>query len=243
MQEAVTAQALVEALLEFPANTSVQHVDFQILAEEEYAASLIECGEMRMYTLATYQTIEDQDVRGDPSDGLLRYRPEGGVTMNQGRPLVPDRPGIRVGGQGQRNLRLLHEQPVLAGVGQAVRLPNLHRDRSPGQIYRPDLPVGPDALASRLPQRTCTRGRVPLSDNRTGRGIGRFPNHWDFMKPDAFGWQDEFRVVVGVKGALGVANVDMVLEGAGGAQGRSRRPRAARPQNGKLSDIAKLHRL
>lgn len=57
---------------------------FRYFAKEEHARDLIENGRVRLCTLGTYHVFEDNEVRRDTSDGLLRFKPEGGVTINQG---------------------------------------------------------------------------------------------------------------------------------------------------------------
>src|SRR3546814_10517780 len=41
------------------------------------------------------------------------------------------------------------------------------------------------------------------------------PERLAFIKPEEFAWQDEYRVVIGNKGALGVESVDLMLESEG----------------------------
>ncbi|MEE4209595.1 MAG: hypothetical protein V2I43_10045 [Parvularcula sp.] len=187
---------------------------FRYFTKEEYARDLIENGQVRFCTLGTYHVFEDNEVRRDPSDGLLRYKPEGGVTINQGDRTfqnnmafvsivkVNDIYVYCMSNKLSEELATRFNSPFcveiqhcLGFIGRIRRQVRLRSQLDHANVF-----------ARSIDYRVLDR--EPGAD-------WALPERLAFIKPEPFEWQDEFRIVIGNKGALGVENVDTHLEADG----------------------------
>lgn len=214
---------------------------FRYFANEVYARAFLEEGEVRLCTLATYHVIEDGEVRGDPNDGLLRYKPNGGVTLNKAKEVIKTNLAfvsivqvndIFVYCMSQHLSEELAERfncPFCVEIESVARLV--------GRIRRAAR------LRSQLDNKNVLAGPVDYRSEEKEPGADwALPERLAFMKPEAFAWQDEFRIVVGNKGALGAQNVQTFLEREDGAHGikhETREPLIL--PLGDLTRIGKLH--
>ena len=215
---------------------------FKYLPTEKYALDLIEKGKVRFCTLATYHVFEDEGVRRDPSDGLLRYKPEGGVTINQG------------GNSFQANQAFVSVVKV-----NDIFVYCLSNQLSPELASRFECQfcveiTHPISLIGRV--RRYVRLRSQLDHANVLAGVVQYraldkepgadwalPERLAFIKPEQFAWQDEFQIVMGNKGALGFENVDLVLEADGATHAVEYEDRDPLVLTvGSLSKFATLHR-
>lgn len=187
---------------------------FRYFAKEEHARDLIDNGRVRFCTLGTYHVFEDKEVRRDPSDGLLRYKPAGGVTINQG------------GRTFQNNMAFV--SVVKVNDIYVYCMSNKLSEELAARFNSPFCVEIQHCLGfvGRIRRHVRLRSQLdhanvfarPIDYRGLDREPGAdwaLPERLGFIKPDAFAWQDEFRVVIGNKGALGVENVDTHLEADG----------------------------
>ena len=217
---------------------------FKYLAKEEYALDLLEKGLVRFSTLASFRAYEDGLVRGDPDDGKLHYKPTGGLTITK------------------QNGEVLHlDQRFRASVRASDIYVYCMSNQLSGELAAKfespycvefERPIG---LIGRI--RQCVRMRSALDHNNlhsrtvdyrpvgTEPGIDwALPERVAFIKPEAFAWQDEYRIVIGNKGAFDVENVELALVGEGATTERVDEGSGSLILKvGNLSRIAKLHKL
>jgi len=215
---------------------------FKYFAREEHARDLIDNGRVRLCTLGTYHVFEDEEVRRDPSDGLLRYKPEGGVTINQG----------------DRTFRtsLAFVSVVKVNDIYVYCMSNKLSEELAARFNSPFCVEIQNCLGfvGRIRRHVRLRSQLDHANvfarSIDYRGFERepgadwaLPERLAFIKPEAFAWQDEFRIVIGNKGALGAENVDTHLEADGcdlAVAYEERDPLMLRI--GDISTIATLHK-
>lgn len=189
---------------------------FRYFAKEEYAHDLIHRGRVRFCTLGTYHVFEDKEVRRDPSDGLLRYKPDGGVKINQGdRTFQNNMAFVSVVKVNDIYVYCMSNKlsEELAARFMSPFCVELHN--CVGFFGRIRRHV---RLRSKLDHANVFARSIDYRELDSEPGTDwALPERLAFIKAKAFAWQDEFRIVIGNKGALGVENVDTHLE----AEGRS----------------------
>jgi hypothetical protein len=187
---------------------------FKYVSEERFAQSLIERGEVFMQTLANFRGYEDNDVRRDPDDGRLRYQPLEGLPINfEGK--EPTEPW-----KGWRLTSSVKEEDVYVYCLSTEKSAQLaKRFESPFcvEIYNPTSFVGrirrSVRLRSQLERRQLYFGSVDYRSLEVVPTIDwALPEKIALIKPEAWAWQNEFRIVVGKKDAFDVENVRMTLE-------------------------------
>lgn len=187
---------------------------FRYFAEEEHARDLIEHGRVRFCTLGTYHVFEDKEVRRDPSDGLLRYKPEGGVTINQGDRTFQNKMAfvsvVKVNDIYVYCMSTTLSEELATRFNSPFCVEIQHCLGFVGRIRRHVR------LRSQLDHANVFARPIDYRglDHEPGADWA-LPERLAFIKPEAFAWQDEFRVVIGNRGALGVENVDTHLESDG----------------------------
>lgn len=187
---------------------------FRYFSEEEHARDLIEHGRVRFCTLGTYHVFEDKEVRRDPSDGLLRYKPEGGVTINQGDRTFQNNMAfvsvVKVNDIYVYCMSNKLSEELAARFNSPFCVEIQHSLGLVGRIRRHVR------LRSQLDHANVFARAIDYRglDHEPGADWA-LPERLAFIKPAAFAWQDEFRIVIGNKGALGVENVDTHLEADG----------------------------
>jgi len=145
---------------------------------------------------------------------LLRYKPEGGVTINLG-----DRPF-------QNNMAFV--SVVKVNDIYVYCMSNTLSEELAARFNSPFCVEIQHCLGfiGRIRRHVRLRSRLDHANvfarSIDYRGLERepgadwaLPERLAFIKPEPFAWQDEFRVVIGNKGALGVENVDTHLEADG----------------------------
>lgn len=215
---------------------------FKYFTEERFAKALIGKGEMLLRPLSYFREYEDGGVRGDRSDGILAYAPPAGLQINKqdGSVLIIE---------GGRFTSSARQDDIFVYCVSKTLSPDLAREFGPFCVEIPD----PALLVRRLNARACRTSRLDyaqiLSGNVEYRKADReagadwaLPEKLAFIKSENFGRQDEFRVVVGKRGALDVENVECKIETGPAAAN------AAKPGQdklvlyvGKLDGVARLH--
>lgn len=217
---------------------------YKYVSAETHAQALIEKGKLYLRSLAYFRSYEDAGVRGDPDDGRLRYQPESGLTLNKADgELVTLPPGW--------------------GFSASVRDKDifvycLSRERSEALAEKFQSPFcveikNANALVAKVKASVRLRswlerqrvhwGPVEYRDLAlTPGGDWALPERVAFIKPQAWAWQAEYRIVAGRKGAFAVENVDVAL-----VNGTSDNAMAAGGDPliltvGDLSRIAEVHR-
>ena len=218
---------------------------YRYFTDEQRALDLMQRGIVFLNTLAYFRRCED-DARGDPHDAQLRYQPEGGlpltnVTTGQAMQLPSGSQFVSSAKADQlfvyclsqtRSESLAREfkAPFCVEIKDAVHFI--------GRISRMVL------LRSRLDRNRILRGPVTYrSVKAEPMADWALPERVAFIKPESYAGQDEYRIVVGVKGAFSVENVELTIR---------MEPLEAHPPGqtgeplimklGDLSKITELHR-
>jgi hypothetical protein len=216
---------------------------YKYFDDESYALDLIERGRLHLKSLAHFRGYEDGSVRGDPDDGSLHYQPEQGLRLNKVDGEVVTLPNpwrLKASARAEEIFvycSSLERSEVLAERFQSAFCVEI---RDADALFAKTK--GCVRLRSKLDCHVY-RGNVEYRDPiRDPLGDWALPERVAFNKPPAWSWQKEYRMVVGLKGAFAVENVDLALEN-GPQDFRSAAVTA--PLNlavGALSRITQLHR-
>lgn len=217
---------------------------YKYLSTESFARSLIEEGQLYLRSLAYFRGYEDALVRGDPDDGKLHYRPETGLTLTKADgkvfTLPPEwrfRASVRAEDifvyclslERSEALAEKFQSPFCVEIKDAVTL----LAKTKGSVR----------LRSRLDRRNVYRGPVEYRDFATAPGgVWALPEKVAFIKPPAWSWQAEYRMIVGSKGAFAAENVDVALENGPADLAADAAGDPLVLSVGDLSRVAQLHR-
>lgn len=186
---------------------------YRYLSQEQHALDLMEKGVVFLNTLAFFRRCEDA-ARGDHYDARLRYQPEGGllltnVTRGQATQLPEGSQFVSSAKADQLFVYCL-SQTKSEALAREFNAPFCVEIKDPvrfvGRMWRMVR------LRSRLdrtrilnePVTYRSVKAVPLAD-------WALPEKVAFIKPEAYAGQDEYRIVVGTKGAFSVENVDLTI--------------------------------
>lgn len=217
---------------------------FRYFGEEAYARAFIDKGEVYLRPLAYFRAFEDEQVRGDPDDGMLLHAPETGLVLTKENGEVVALPeGWRFRASAKENdffvyclslersehLAAKFKSPFCVEVRDPIRLC--------GRI------ASSVRLRSRLDRRVYSR-TVDYRSLAAAPGVDwALPERVAFIKPEGWAWQNEHRIVLGLKGTFDVENVECALESGQrepGAPAASADPLILHV--GDLSKITELHR-
>ena len=187
---------------------------YKYVTEERFASALIEQGQVYMQTLAAFRAYEDSDVRQDRHDGRLQFEPSEGLklTPNNGQnTLLP---------MGWKLASSPKPDDLYVYCLSTIRSEKLaERFQSPFcvEIFNPMTLMGrikrKVAMRSQLARGQVFHGPIEYRQKNTPPIVKwAFPEQVAFIKPPAWQWQSEYRVVVGRKGAFEVENVLTTLE-------------------------------
>ncbi|HEX6858800.1 MAG TPA: hypothetical protein VF138_01175 [Caulobacteraceae bacterium] len=217
---------------------------YKYVTAECFARALIEKGQLYLQSLAYFRGYEDAEVRGDSNDGKLRYQPEPGLTLTKTDGQVVALP------PGWEFRASVRAQDIFVYCLSLERSEALaEKFQSPFCVEIKDVSAlvarakASVRLRARLDHRNVYRGPVEYRDLAVAPGGDwALPEKVAFIKPQAWAWQAEYRMVVGRKGAFAVENVEVAL-----ASGASDLPAIAAGNPlimsvGDLSPIAQLHR-
>lgn len=217
---------------------------YKYLSEEAFASAMIEKGQIFFRPLSYFRAFEDDRVRGDPDDGKLRYEPEAGLKLTkQSGEVVELPPGWRF----RASVRAENTYVYCLSTELSADLAAKFESRFCVEIEDPVRFVGRIATHVRLRSK-LDRNHI-YSDAVDYRMLAAEPGtDWAlaervaFIKPEAWAWQKEHRVVVGRKGTFAVENVECALE----REANLTPSQTGDPliiHIGNMSKIAKLHRL
>jgi hypothetical protein len=217
---------------------------YKYVPEERFAQALIKKGQLYLQSLAHFRSYEDALVRGDPDDGKLRYEPEQGLALTKtGGEVVTLAPGWRFRASVRADDIFVYCLSLERSEALAEKF------QSPFCVEIKDADVllaktkGSVRLRSRLDRRNVYRGPVEYRDLAIAPGGDwALPEKVAFIKPPAWSWQTEYRMVVGRKGAFAVENVDLALENGPGDLTAVAAGNPLILAVGDLSRIAQLHR-
>jgi hypothetical protein len=217
---------------------------FRYFAREAYARSFVEKGEIYARPLAYFRRFEDEQVRGDPDDGMLLHAPETGLVLTKKNGELIELPeGWRFRASAKKDDILVYclSQERSESLAAKFESPFCVEVRDPlrlrGRI------ASSARLRSRLDRRVYS-GAVDYRSLTAAPGVDwALPERVAFIKPESWAWQKEHRFVLGLKGAFDVENVECALEN--GARGVGAQAAYADPlilHIGDLSKITELHR-
>lgn len=218
---------------------------YKYLTKEAYARALVDSGELFMRALSYFRTSDDEFVRGDPDDGKLRHQPDEGLVVTKATGEVFRMP---LGWQFRASVRANDifvyclSTELSPDIAARFQCPFCVEIREPARLIgRISRHV---RLRSKLDRNGVFSREVSYRDlNAVPHVDWALPERVAFIKPEDFAWQKEYRIIIGLKGAFAVENVECALEATGGqvASGTT----APDPQTlhvGDLSNITRIHR-
>uniref|UniRef100_B0T0W8 Uncharacterized protein n=1 Tax=Caulobacter sp. (strain K31) TaxID=366602 RepID=B0T0W8_CAUSK len=217
---------------------------YKYVREERFARALIEQGQIYLRSLAYFRSYEDALVRGDPDDGKLRYQPEPGLTLTKTNgEIVTFPPGWRF----RASVRAEDIFVYCLSLERSEALAEKFQSPFCVEIRNADALLAKTKrsvrIRSRLDRQNVYRGPVEYRDLAAAPGGDwALPEKLAFIKPPAWSWQTEYRMVVGRKGAFAVENVEVALENGLGDLTAAAIGNPLILAVGDLSRIAQLHR-
>lgn len=215
---------------------------FKYLAERAHVDALIDKGQLYLNTLAHFRSYEETKVRGDVHDGQLRYEPSDGLTLTKSTGEVLTLPEW----QFRASVRTTEIFVYCMSREKSEALAREFDCPFCVEITDPIKLIGRVNRHVRLRSRLCHEvhhGSVEYRSLETKPGVDwALPEQVAFIKPEAYGRQNEYRIVVGNRAAFDVENVELTLQKG--------EPENAAEQSkadpliltvGKLGRIAKLH--
>jgi hypothetical protein len=187
---------------------------YKYVTEERFAVALMEQGQVYMQTLAAFQAYEDSDVRRDQHEGSLHFQPPEGLKITKQDGQVANlHPSCRL---------------VSAAETSDIYAYCLSTKRSEALAEQFSSPfcieiTNPMHLIARIKNRVSLRSQLARGQVYHGPVEYRsshtppivkwaLPEQISFVKPEAWGWQCEYRIVVGRKGVFEVENVQVSLQ-------------------------------
>jgi hypothetical protein len=191
---------------------------FKYLSDKPFAQAVIERGQLYLRSLAYFRSYEDAGVRGDPDDAQLHYQPEPGLTVKKSTgEIVNLPPGWRF----SASVRAEHIFAYCLSLERSEAL--AEKFQSPFCVEITDAGAlfakmkASVRLRARLDHQHVYRGPVEYRDLAIAPGSDwALPSKVAFIKPQAWAWQAEYRMVVGRKGAFAVENVEVTMDNGAG---------------------------
>lgn len=199
---------------------------------------------MRFNSLAYFRAYEDELVRGDPDDGKLQFKPADGLTLTKSDGEIVHLPSHRF----RSSIRAEEIFVFCASGHRSEKLAQRFESAYCVEIKNPVAFLGRIRsgvrLRSRLDRRHVYAGPIDYRSMEAEPGAAwALPEKVAFIKPPGWSWQDEYRIVIGNKGAFDVENVELALEtGSQGAEAGGVKPDPLTMNLGNLAHIAELHR-
>lgn len=185
---------------------------YKYFTHEAHALALIKKGILLLQPLSHFRNHEDSEVRGDRRDGVLPYAPGDGleITKEDGTVIVIEN-GQFTSSAKQNDIFVYCASNSLSS----------HLAEKFGNFCVGIL--DPIMVVDRLRSRAHTSSKLDYSNIYAGPVVYRKPElkpgvNWAlpeklaFIKPEAFSWQNEFRIALGKRGAFQVENVDCKIE-------------------------------
>lgn len=218
---------------------------YKYLAKEAYARALVDRGEIFMRALSYFRACDDELVRGDPDDGKLRHEPHEGLVVTKSTGEVVRMPaGWHFRSSVRANDIFVYclSTELSPEIAARFQCPFCVEIREPtrliGRISRHVR------LRSKLDRNGVFNREVNYRDlNAVPHVDWALPERVAFIKPEDFAWQKEYRIIIGLKGAFTVENVECALEAAGGRVASGTTVPAPQILHvGDLSNITRIHR-
>lgn len=187
---------------------------FKYVSDEKFALALVSRGEVFMQTLANFRAYEDNEVRGDRNDGRLQYQPTDGLQINKSDgEVVRLSPDWRFASSVKSDdiyiycLSTEYSKEIAERFESRICIEFLAPVHLIGLIKRCVR------LRSALDKKKIFYGQVDYrSAPAMPAATWALPEKVAFIKPEAWAYQREYRIVVGKTGVFDVQNVDIVLE-------------------------------
>lgn len=227
-----------------PSNWDSSLAIFKYFTEESHATAFLENGAMLFRPLTYFRAYEDGHVRGDPDDGKLTYAPSVGLELTK-------QDGTKLNLAGWRFTSTAQDQILVFCASNQLSHELAERFDSPYCVEVSE----PERLIERLRKRAHPSSQLDYDELVSGsveyRGHDAEPGaDWAqpdrlaFLKPEAFAWQDEYRIAIGHRGAFDPQNVACSLEMVGSLAST---PQAAQTapmlKINAIAEFAELHRL
>lgn len=186
---------------------------YKYFTEEAHALRFINDGQMMWKPLSFFRVIEDEEVRGDANDGILIHTHDGGLVLNKenGEQVILENGFFTSSVKADDIFVFCASKDLSEGIAQ--------RFNSPFCVEVVDI----DLLAARLRARACPTSKVDYAQLVSGDMQYRpplqpaeadwaLPEKVVFIKPELFGWQNEFRIALPKRGAFDVHNVELTIQ-------------------------------
>jgi hypothetical protein len=188
---------------------------YTFYAERRWAEAFLE-GELLFRSLAYFRDFEDDDTRGDHNEGTAIFRSEGGLVNNQtqGKTFTP--PGHAFVSRAKHEESFVFCASRFAerrtarevqgnGVCRDPRHPEVLRESPGGAAGARDIPrtSGAHAHRSAVEYYGVTEASTPR---------WALPDMIATSKLASYSWQNEFRLVFSLTGALAFEKVDLRVE-------------------------------
>lgn len=215
---------------------------FKYFTDEAHALALINMGEMMLQPLSHFRTREADGVRGDPSDGILTYTPQGGLVMN-----IHD--GRVVTLEGGSFNSSVNQNDIFVYCASNHLSADLADKFGAFCVEIPD----PQLLVRRLRMRAHPNSQFDYEQlvcdkvdyrehSREPGADWALPERLALIKPESFAWQDEFRIAVGKRGTMNVENVGLTIQTGPAVPISQPVPAPIFLRIGVLTDLVILHR-
>ncbi len=184
---------------------------FRYFGEEAYARAFIDKGEVYLRPLAYFRAFEDEQGHGDPDDACCstRPRPVGAPKENGEVVALPE--GWRFRASAKENDFFVYCLSLERSEHLAAKFKSRSASKSVIRTtVRADRFVRAGAV--RLDRRVYSR-TVDYRSLAAAPGVDwALPERVAFIKPEGWAWQNEHRIVLGLKGTFDVENVECALE-------------------------------
>lgn len=187
---------------------------YRYFTQEQHALDFMSKGMVFLNTLAFFRRCEWDGARGDPHDAQLCYQPDGGLALNNlttGQAMqLPE---------GSQFVSSAKADQMFVYCFSLTKSEALAREFGAPFCVEVKDPIH---LVARMSRKVQLRSRLDRSRILNGPVVYRsvraepladwaLPERVAFIKPESYAGQDEYRMVVGTKGAFSVENVDLTI--------------------------------
>jgi hypothetical protein len=217
---------------------------YRYFDKENYASALIHKGQMLFRSLSYFRELEDDAARGDKHDGKLRHAPAAGLELKKTDGTIVKLPDCHF-------VSSANESEIFVSC-----FSNKLSEKIAAEFNSPFCVeiASAEAVISRLTSRASRQSTLDYANALSGDVEYRvlekeplvdwaLPEKVAFIKPPEFADQNEFRFVIGKRGALDPENVHCELVEANAS------PTAVLQVTekfvidlGSFKDVAKLHK-
>jgi len=216
---------------------------YKYFYKESYARRFLSKGEILLRPLAYYRALEiEEGGRGDQWDGVLRYAPADGLTLNMedGRTVKLDDYSFNAS---------VRQDEIFVWCASKELSPEVAKTFGAFCVK-----IDPELIVNRLRLRAHANSVLDYSEVVSGevdyRPVDQLPlSDWALpekvalIKPEGFAKQNEYRIAVGRRGALEPENVEVTLSTDEASRAVPLNSSKLLIRLGKLTEYATLHRL